>query len=391
MVEFAAERGYEAVTVRGLGRLAGISTGTFYRHFPNVQHCFGHTYEWLMRSSLRRARAAQRRSEDWETGVRAALQSVLDDLARHPKAAQVVLIEAYAAGPAMHLRMRRAVAGFERLLATGPGSVAVTDPIRPGIAAAVMRVARTRLLSGQLARLGEDGGQLGDWIMSLSSGQMIGFGGSTGPVTLAADAGSRRPGDLRRAIGGPLGSENGRVHAAVAKLSAANGFSQLTIPRIRAEAGVSRRHLDDRFAGTEGCFLEAIEAIATQASIRAAHAAGRTDDWVAGVDAAIGCLCEEIACNPTLAHLVFVEILAPGRRGLLCREQLISLAATHLRAAPPPEQRPSQLLAEASSAAIWRIVRTDIAARRAGAAPRLAPLLREVSLAPTIGSRCLQS
>jgi len=389
MVELAADDGYEAVTVRGLARLAGISTGTFYKHFPNVEHCFGHAYEWLMRSSLRRAYAAQSRSEDWETGVRAALQSVLDDLVQNPKAAQIVLIEAYTVGPALHSRMRRGFATFEQLslAVPRPELFAVTDPIRRGIAAAVMRVARTRLLSGRLACLREDGSQLGDWIVSLSSRHPTNFEIPDRPMDFSSETGNQQSGGLRRAIGGPLGSEEGRVFAAVAKLSATGGVSQLTIPRIRAEAGVSRRHLDDRFADTEECFLATIEVIAAHVAVRAAQAARRADNWTAGVDAAIRSLCKEIACDPFLAHLLFVEVLAPGRRGLLCRERLISLAASHLRAGPPPEHRPTQLFAEASCAAIWRIMRTDIAARRAVVTPRLAPLLLHVSLAPTLSAR----
>ena len=382
MVEIAADRGYEEVTVRGLGRLAGISTGTFYKHFPNALHCFGHTYEWLMRSSLRRARLAWARGADWETGVRAALLAVLDDLSRHPKAAQLVLVEVYAAGPPMQARIRKEVAAFEELLGSRRAQPAdVAAPIRRGIAAGVLRVARTRLLSGQLERLRDDADELGDWIVSLSSQPLTELD-SPAAAEIAAERQRRRQEDLHRAIRGAPGDESGRVLAAVVKLSAAGGFAYLTVPRIRAEAGVSRRHLNDRFAGTEGCFLAAIEAIAGHATKRAALAADMADDWTAGVDAAIRSLCEEIACNPALAHLVFVEILAPGRSGLLCREQLVSIAAARLQLGSRSGRRPSPLVAEASSAAVWRILRSDVAARRAGATPRLAPLLLQLSLAP---------
>ncbi|HET7444459.1 MAG TPA: helix-turn-helix domain-containing protein [Solirubrobacterales bacterium] len=390
MVEFVSERGYEDVTVRGLARLAGISTGTFYRHFPNSQHCFFHTYEFLMRSTLRRAQAAQSRHRDWEGGVRAGLRSVLEDLSLHPKAAHVVLVEAYAVGPVMHPRIRKEVAAFECLLASGPPrrTGPLADTVRRGIAEGVMRVARTRLLLGQLTRLPADAGALGDWIASISRAPSIGPEDRHPFPSLNGGSESRRQPEegLRRAIGGAPGSELGRILAAVVKLSAVDGFARLTIPRIRAEAGVPRRYLDDRFAGEEACFLAAIEAIAREAAVRAADEAGTTTDWANSVEAAIRGLCGEVAGNPALARLLFVEILAPGRRGLLCREDLISLAASRLRAAPP-EHRPSQLVAEASSAAAWGIVQTDVATQRAGATPRLAPLLAHVSLAPIRGDR----
>lgn len=386
MVALTADRGFEDVTVRGLAGLAGISTGTFYRHFPNAEHCFGHACEWLVRSSLRRATVAQRGCADWEAGVRAALQSILDDLSRHPRAARIVLVESCSLLPELQAGLDEEVAAFGRLLDGDPASesAVIPDPIHCGIVVGVTRVARTRMLLGELECLPGDGPELADWIIALCRMPAIDWEGPNEPVTRTPESETRLQEDLRRAIGGSPGDEDGRVLAAVAKLSIADGYAELTMPRIRAEAGVTRRYLDGRFACAEGCFLATIEAIGTHAAFRAAQAARPADDWTAGVEAAIRCLCEEIASNPSLAHLVFAEVLAPGRQGLLCRERLITLAAAGLRAALPAGQRPSQLVAEASSAALWDVVRADVAARRPGAAPRLAPILLNVALIPAV-------
>ena len=40
MVEIAGEQGYEAVTVRGLTRTAGVSSRTFYERFEGKEECF---------------------------------------------------------------------------------------------------------------------------------------------------------------------------------------------------------------------------------------------------------------------------------------------------------------------------------------------------------------
>jgi hypothetical protein len=37
LIELAVEYGYETITVRGLSRSAGVSTGTFYSHFEKVE------------------------------------------------------------------------------------------------------------------------------------------------------------------------------------------------------------------------------------------------------------------------------------------------------------------------------------------------------------------
>ena len=96
---------------------------------------------------------------------------MLDELARYPKAAQLVLVEAFAVGPAMQAQMREASAGFERLLtdsfASAPVEIAAPRHVARGIVAGVMRVARTRLLAGAGPELGALASALGDWVLSL--------------------------------------------------------------------------------------------------------------------------------------------------------------------------------------------------------------------------------
>src|ERR1035438_298370 len=66
MIELVAERGYGAVTVLELARLAGVSKHTVYEHFPGgKQECFLCTYELIVRRSSRRVGAAQKDCRDW--------------------------------------------------------------------------------------------------------------------------------------------------------------------------------------------------------------------------------------------------------------------------------------------------------------------------------------
>ena len=385
MVELSAERGYEGVTVRGLTRLAGVSTRSFYKHFANAEECFAHTYDWLVQDALRRAYAARNGSVEPEAAIRSSLRALSEDLVRNPKASRLVLIEAFAAGPAMRTRMREAIGGFERLLIDSlPDVQEAPSQVIGGIAAASMRVARTRVLAGDGAELGPLPGALADWILSLSGRHAPAESPDRDPFDLAA-----RNGDAREEPGaqilGRVGEERGRILSAVLKLASAGGVSNLRIPRIRAEAGVSRRSFDARFADAGECFLEAIEALAVSAAARAQSQASGSADWERRVYRGLRALCAEVAHNPALAHLAFVDIYAPGRDGLERREQLISFAAERLRMAIPSEHRPSELVAEASAAAGWRITQAEVAAGRAKDLPRLLPLLTYVVLAPVIG------
>jgi AcrR family transcriptional regulator len=393
MIELCAERGYEDVTVRSMTRLAGVSTRTFYKHFANAEECFVDTYQSLMQTGLRRAYAAQRGIEDWEPAIRASLRTPLKDLAGDPKAGRLLLTEAFALGPSMQARMKKEIAGFEQLLvdsfAGAPEGFAPRHDIAAGIAAGVMRVARTRLAAGREAELASVADELCDWALSFPS--------LCAPALEAIErspfgSGARRNGNGNGAredpaaavLGGP-GNEEGRILSAAAKLGAANGFAMLTVPKVRAEAGVSRRNFDARFANVGECFLAAIEALVVSAAACADKTARETSSWERWVCAGLESLCAQAAQHPQLARLTMVEIFAPGREGLERRERLVSLGAEQLRAAAPADRRPTELVAEASVAAAWRIAHAEIAAGRPGDVGRLAPVLAYVILAPTIG------
>ena len=54
-------------------------------------------------------------------------------------------------------------------------------------------------------------------------------------------------------------ADRARVLAAISELTVADGYSGLTIPRIRSAAGVTRRRFDAVFENVEDCYLTAIE------------------------------------------------------------------------------------------------------------------------------------
>ena len=392
MVELCAERGYESVTVRGITRLAGVSTRTFYKHFANAEECFLDAYESLMQRGLRRAYSAQRGVEEWEPAIRASLRTLFADLAGDPKAGRLMLFEPFALGPGMQARMRGEIAGFEQLLidsfAGAPEGSAPRHDIAGGIAAGVMRVARTRLPAGEGVELDVLADELGDWALS--------FPGRYAPAletierepfgSITRRNGNGAPEDPASAVLGGPGNEEGRMLSAAAKLGATAGFASLTVPRIRAEAGVSRRRFDARFASVEECFLTAVEAIVVAAVACADKTARETSRWERWVCAGLEALCAEAARNPLLARLSLVEIFAPGRAGLERRERLVTLGAERLREAAPSHRRPTELVAEASVGAAWRIAHAEIAAGRPGDVGRLAPVLAYVILAPVMGA-----
>jgi AcrR family transcriptional regulator len=388
LVALVGEHGYSGVTVRGLSRWAGVSTRTFYRHFANAEECFAATYESLMGCALAHTSASWVAGENWEGNLRAALRALMQDLGDNPTAAKLVLVESFAAGPILLERRRATIREFEQLLADSfseaPDRIAVSSRVIEGIAAGVMRVTRTRLLAGRGVELPGIVDELADWVLSFRHANKI----TADQVAPVNGEQSQDRGEHRSNASPLFGDARGRILAATAKLAARDGYVALTVPRIRTEAGTSRRSFDAHFADVESCFLEAIEVLATGA-IEEAEREARSDasGWMQGVCQASAALCAALARDPVLAQLGFIEVFAPGREGLYCRERLIGRCAERLRKTAPARQRPSELVAEASMAAAWRIVHAEIAAGRGRGLAQMAPLIAYVLLAPATGAR----
>jgi AcrR family transcriptional regulator len=378
MMELAADLGYERVTVRALTRTAGVSSRTFYSHFANRDECLVSTIDSVGHEILRRAAQSRFDKLDWQGQVRASLGSLLRDLAGQPRAAQLLLVEVFAAGRPARTRATELTAEVERLLARllAPGVAAVLPPPRlvVGIAAGIVRVATMTTLTGRADELGRLAGELGDWVIDTYDERAVAL--NTWAQRRHRKGGRREPLPLPASLSAIDGHGDGdRILSATSRIASGSGFAKLTASKIRREAGVSRHSFDTRFGDATECFLAAVESLARTAAVRA-------DAWAAGTGGkehrsyrTVLALCAMAARNQSHARLVLAMILAPGRVGLLGRERLISAAAERLmetRQAPP---RQSPLAPEASVAAAWRIAQREIVAGRGDRLPRSAPLL----------------
>lgn len=391
MLEMVAERGFGGVTVRGLSSTAGVSTRTFYAHFPNAEECFTSTYESVMRTALKRFTASGMTNADWEQAMRAGVRSLMKEISDNRSAGKLALVEAFEAGPAMLREMTFATRDFEQFILdtfnSAPERVAMPLPIVQGIAAGAERVIRTRILSDRGGELPAISDELTDWALAMydpAVAELPSAGPVNGPSTRrAGTAAKRKPASGEFA---PIGNDRGRILAAAIKLSADDGYWNLTIPRIRREAGVSRRSFDSHFDGVSDCYLQGIEALVARAIARSQRHAAGDGSWESRVFRIVRSYCTEVARSPALAQLAYIDIFAPGQEGMTCRERMISNGAVHLSRLCPPAERMTELQAEASAAAGWRIIQTEIAAGRAKKLPRVAPLIAFVFLAPAVGA-----
>ena len=395
MIEIVAEQGYEAVKVRELVHLAGVSTRAFYEHFESKESCFLQTYDLVTRRASRRIIASQVGERDWRKRPRLIFDAFVRELEDNPAAARFTLVAAYAAGPVALEQARKTEATFEAMLAQSfaraPGGIVVPQLVVEGMMAGVARVTRARLLSGrdvELARLDEE---MTDWVLSYPGKpagkladldlQLVWRDTRLQPLVVPSGSGEGeawpKTGD-RALILTSLTS--------LTSLTASGSYGDLTVERIRRGAGVSRAVFKSYFDGVEDCFVAALEQRAGEAFAQAARAqtAGRT--WSGGLYRAISALCDQISEDPLLISVCLADDFKPDSSGSRIRAQLLTVVAEQLADSAPRADQPSTLVAEASSGAIWALFHRHVVRALAHSAPQVAATLAFMALAPVIGA-----
>jgi AcrR family transcriptional regulator len=379
MIELVAEHGYNAVTVAALAERARVSKRDFYKHFASKEECFLATYDTIVSSSVRGILAAVEGEEEWRERLRLAFLSFAGQIAGSPQTARLALVEAFAAGAAPVERMLQTNQLFEALvtknLGLADGPTGLPPLVVKGIVAGCSRVARARLLSGDPRQLRLDGDELMDWALSFCDEDVARLGGLevAGPPLPATAA------EL------PLGDERAMILAATAKLASKEGYATLTVPRVRALAGVSGSSFYRHFDGVADCFLAMLKTLSGRTLAAAEPSFLMADDWASGVHRMIAGLCRHLAGDPAFASLAFLEVFSPGSEAIRWRSEMIAKLAAMLRREAPPAQRPTMFAAEASIGAMWGVIHHFVATGRGAQLPIAAPVLSYLALAPALG------
>lgn len=392
MVEIVAEDGYEAVKVRELVHLAGVSSAAFYKLFANKEECFLRTHDLVVRRATRRIIASQAGEDEWRDRPRLIFEAFVREMEDDPAAARFALVEAYISGPLALQRARKAEGTFEMMMAQSfaraPGGMPVPQTVVEGMTAGVAHVARKRLLSGREFEISHLHEEMVEWLLcfpGLSADDLEGLDAQlvwrdTRLLPLVAPSGSGE---------GEAWSKTGNralILASVADLTASNGYSSLTLSDICRGAGVSRVTFKSQFDGVEECFIAAMEQRAAEAIAQTSRAqtAGRT--WSGGLYRAISAICDQIAADPLLMSVCLIDNFTPGSNGSRLRMQLLAAVAEQLSESAPLNEQPTTLITEASSGAVWALFHHHVIRALANSAPQVAATLAFMALAPVIGA-----
>jgi AcrR family transcriptional regulator len=386
MIEIVAQRGYDAVKVREVVKLAGVSSKSFYRLFKSKEDCFLRTHEMVIRGARTGLLASQYEQEEWRERPRQVYAAFAHAIAINPDAVHLTLIDAYADGPAALRQAYGAEATFAAMiaasLARAPDGIVVPLMVIEGMMAGIARVARNRLRAGRQGELAGMEEEVMEWLMSFTSdlaGELaeLDLGSLLGnPAIVAADVGPSPSGD------------RATILAAVGKLVSSDGYkySDLTVPRIRRGAGVSRRIFDAHFDDVEECFLAALDerAVGVEAQAARAQMAGAT--WGGGVHRAINSYATQIAGDPLLARVCFQDDFAVGSKGSATRLRLVAGVSDQLRDSVPLESRAGEFSVEASAGGVWNVFHHHVLRDWVVHHPEISATLSYLALAPTLGA-----
>jgi AcrR family transcriptional regulator len=377
MVELAAERGYDAVTVRELARFAGISTRTFYQHYASKESCFLQAHDLIVRRLLKRLASVQVGVHDWRSRTRLAFRALLGELAGDLQAARVLFIEAYGAGPAALEQARWASRTLGSRIGEGfapvPDGGLVSSLVVEGIVAGVASVVRTRLLTGRELELGDLDGPLLDWALP--------YGGEVAAERPPVACASTPQRSEERAV--PPQGDLALLLAASAKLAAVDGASRLTVPQIAVAAGVPRRSFYAHFESADDCLAAALELQVDQALGRATDARASSSSWADGTRQGVLALCTEVAANTALAESCIDGPFKAGPSGIRCQQRLLTETASFLVDGAPVGCADG-VTAEATAGAVLGVLRQAHAHLQK--TPHISAAICYLALTPTVGA-----
>ncbi len=383
VIQLASERGPEGVTVRSLSKLAGVSTATFYSHFKNTDECFGKTCESTMDCALEQMTALCADSPDWEARIRCGVDALLRFVARRPSAARLVLVEVAALGPENRQWLDRSGRKFELalvdLIPGLGGRVDVGERLATAMLAGVTRVLRATTIAGRADELPSLAGELADWLVGVSTIEVPVVSSRSSPGRHR----DREPKVTRAEVRPPrpvsVADDRKMIVKATVKLASKGGYASLTVPRIRSAAGVSRRCFNRYFSDARDCFLQSVEWLAIEAASCSLSHAKRDGGAEPSIRQLILALLRQVARSEPLAGLVFVDVRDAGRDGLFAEERLVSMAAAALERKRSIDEQAPTVGAEATVAALWRVIAGEVLEGRTTHLPRLASGLAELA------------
>jgi AcrR family transcriptional regulator len=396
MVAAVAEHGYAQTTIAQLVSLAGVSLGTFYKHFADKEQCFLATYDVIATLATERIARAYREPQDWRERLKAGFECFAEIVAVERDASHLVLVDALKVGHRVLEHRDRLVSAFELMFEQSfddaPTEAQITETTIQAIVTGIRRVAYRRLLRGEPETLSQLTDDLLNWAIGYHAS------GLTPPQRPPIAHPKRKPRlneTLEQSVIAPLDPETAReTHSqrerilhAVVSLASEGGYQALSNPAITARAGVSNETFYEHFSDKENAFLTAFDDAAQRAMQPTAKAFQAAPDWPRAVKAAIAALLEFIVRDHVFARLAFFEILTGGPAATDRAEQSMDTFEVMLKQGYEEHPNVPEVVGEAIIGGLWNVIQHEVGYGRAAQLPQLAPELTYITLTPFLGAK----
>jgi AcrR family transcriptional regulator len=273
MIELIAAKGYQAVRIIDLAKLAHVSQPTFYRLYTDKEELFVCAYDEIAQHTARTVMQAYEVAGPQGERMLAAMRAFAELAGAEPEAMSLFMLGAFGAGAKALEGRRRSLRALEagiRLSRDGAAADDASDLTVMAILGGIREVTAARLREGREDELVGLAEELTTWATSYPRRLPAGLDAPAAKRAAgSAGAGAQGSERARRAEGRlPSGrsdlprqfivkSQRERIVDATAAIVAENGLAALTIPEIARRANVSHQTFYDIYASKRDALLGA--------------------------------------------------------------------------------------------------------------------------------------
>jgi AcrR family transcriptional regulator len=381
MIELIAEKGYPAVRIVDLAKLAHVSQPTFYSLFTDKEDLFLSSYEAIAGRTATAVMHAYSTDGPHDQRLVMAMRAWAEMAAAEPEATSLLVLGAFGAGASALERRKLVLDELERSIyasrdgapATASASASTSDLTVKAIIGGIREVTATRLRHGRAAELPGLADELTAWATGYPRRLPAGLGApfakppesSEGSAVIPSERARRAEGrlpsgrsDLPRQF--IVKSQRERIVDATAAIVAEKGLAALTIPEIARRANVSHQTFYAIYDSKFDAFLGAQKVGMHQALAVAVEAyQAEIADWPRAARAGICALLEYLASEPAHAHLSVVDTFAACPEALEIRDATLEAFTAYFGPAYELARGHIEvpaIAAEAIAGGIWQVL-----------------------------------
>jgi len=420
IVELIAERGYQAVRILDLTKLARVSRPTFYSLYDDKEELLLAAYDEIAQRTAKTAIEAYQVEGTQSERLTAAIRAFTELASATPQAMSLMVLGAFGAGPKAIEHRNQTLEALEQSIQAIRSPLnadgASTDLTVKVVIGGVREVTAARLRQGRASELPGLADELAAWAAcypvkipaGLECPPTARAGGSGAGQERGSEGRSSRAGRASTPSKRALRAE-GRLHSgrhklprefittnqrerivdATASIAAEKGLANLTIPEIAIRANVSHQTFYEMYPTKHDALLGAQKVGMHQALRVTAQAYdAHKDDWPRGVAAGLHALLDYLASEPDHSHMILVDTFAASPEATEIRDSSLHAFAAYLQPGydhTPKDPAMPSIAPEAIAGGVWQVLHHYIEAGRTSELPDVAPQLIYAALTPFLG------